>query len=58
MSGAGAAGANGGTFDPSPVTKIDVKRKTMFKLKSSIKNLINQNKKVLKKFAFEMKWLQ
>ena len=55
MNGAGAAGANGGTFDPSPVTKIDVKRKTMFKLKSSIKNLINQNEKVLKKFAFEMK---
>ena len=51
MSEAGAAGANGGTFDPSPVTKIDVKRKTMFKLKSSIKNLINQNEKSVKKIC-------
>ena len=56
MSGAGAAGADGRTFDPSPVTKIDVKRKTMFKLKSSINNLINQDGKVSKKFEFKGKW--
>ena len=35
------AGADGRTFDPSPITKIDVERKTIFKLKSSIRNLIN-----------------
>ena len=42
---AAPAGADGHTFDPSPIMKIDADRTTTFKSKSSIYNLINQIEK-------------